>query len=562
MKKLSVMILLLMLLPVLSVNSYAQECTRFKPMVTLSPTNVGGPGDTTYLFTATIKDEDQQLCGASQFTVSPSLPTGWTSFIHPQTISVFPGQSEIISMDITVPKGATAQEYQAIFVVSSSNHNTPDLKNTQTALVTIRQEAKECTISADEIVFRKAGTDVEKINFCAKERVDIDAKISLRGNTKGQVNIDLLLGGKQIDSKTVTIFPDNFASINFNSPIDTQVLGKSTQSVKVVAKADCSAKEATREKQFQVDVCDPSCLFTTSVALPARKAVGEDIVTSMYTRNIGNKENLIAVEQAICKGEECIPMVCDATSFRLQSDESKTYSCKQKVKQEGSYVVETKLFACGKEETLTNHFVGVTSATSTTGSVTSEDCKVQGLAEYRCSGSIRQQLFRNSDCSTTWVYQQYCPDGCEKGLCISTGEPIRGFEPVVNLDEEFEAKGGSDYVLNLEVENTLNSPAKFDVEVSGPAASWISIPSSIIVGDRDKDAIAFSAVIPEDVAPGEYEFTITVSSGARSSSKTSLIKIAEEEKPLMPVELIAAVVVVLLLVFMAMKLFQPRKRNF
>ena len=173
------MVLLLMLL-VMSVNSYAQECTRFKPIVTFSPANVGGPDDTTYLFTATIRNEDQQLCGASQFTVSPSLPAGWTSFIHPQTISVFPSQSEIVSMDITVPKGATAQEHQAIFVVSSPNHNTPDLKNTQTTLVTIRQEAKECTISVDEIVFRKAGTDVEKINFCAKEKVDVDAKISLR----------------------------------------------------------------------------------------------------------------------------------------------------------------------------------------------------------------------------------------------------------------------------------------------------------------------------------------------------------------------------------------------
>lgn len=557
------MVLLLMLLPVLSVNSYAQECTRFKPMVTLSPTNVGGPGDTTFLFTATIRNEDQQLCGASQFTVSPSLPAVWTSFIHPQTISVFPGQSEIISMDITVPKGATAQEHQAIFVVSSPNHNTPDLKNTQTALVTIRQEAKECTVSVDEIVFRKAGTDVEKITFCTKEKADVDAKISLRGNTKGQVNVDLLLGGKQIDSKTVTIFPDNFASINFNSAIDTQVMGKSTQNVKVVAKADCSAKEATREKQFQIDICDPSCLFTTSVALPTQKTAGEDLITSMYTRNIGNKENLIAVEQALCKGEECIPMVCDATSFKLQSEESKTYSCKQKVKQEGSYVVETKLFSCGKEETLTNHFVGLTSSTSTTGSVISEqECKVQGLAEYRCSGSIRQQLFRNSDCSTTWVYQQYCPDGCEKGLCISTGEPIRGFEPVVNMEESSEAKVGSDYVLNMEVENTLGSPAKFDIEVTGPASGWISIPSSIIVGERDKDAIAFSVVVPEDAIPGEYEFTVTISTGTRSVSKTSLIRIAEEEKPAMTIELVLASVLALVLAFITIKFFQSRKQKF
>ncbi len=553
-----IVLLAISLAAAFSADSYAQECTRARPVLTVSPSSIAGPPDTTFLLTLTIRNEDTQTCSFTSFRIATSLPAGWTSFIRTTPISVFPQQSELVSIDIKVPKDATTQEHQAMIVVDSDNHNTAGLKASSTALITIREEPKKCTLSVDNIVFRKASTDVEKITFCLKEKINVDTKISLRGNTQDKVFADLFVDGKLLDSSIITISPDNFANINFKNVIDTTSFGKSTPNVKVVAKASCATSESTREKQFTIDICDPSCLFTTSIAAPLEKQVDQDIIASVYTRNIGNKENLIAIEHAVCKGGNCVPMVCEVTSVKLQPEESKTYTCRQKVKETGTHEIETKVFACGKEESQIKSFVGVSSSPQQLSPAVSGECKVEALPEFRCSGSIRQRLFTNSDCSTTWVYDQYCPDGCSKGLCISSAEDVRGFEPVISLSESFESKGGEDVRLAFDLENLINSPAKFDVEVSGKAAGWVSIPSSVIVGEKTKETISFSASVPEDVKPGEYDFTVTVSTGTRSASKSSLIKISKAEQPTLSVEVVFIVLGGLLAVFVLLRFLQYR----
>lgn len=531
MRKLTIIILLTVLaFSLFSVSSYAQDCVRMKPTISVSPSTITTPTDTTLSLTLTIRNEDPQLCGASKFGVTASLPTGWTKFVHPDSISVFPGQSEFVTIDITVPKDAAKQQHQVIIVVDSPNHNTPDLKNSLITLVTVRDEPKTCSLSIDDIILRKAATDIEKITFCLKEKVDIDAKISVRGNTEAQVFADAFINGKLVDSKAVTIKPDNFATINFNSSVDTQVYGKSTPNVKVVAKAACASSDATREKRFTIDICDPRCLFFTSIAVPQEKQVGQDIIASIYTRNIGNKENLIAIEPAVCKDSNCIPMVCDISSAKLQPDESKTYSCKYTVRSTGSHAMETKLFSCGGEETQTKAFTGIGQTTTGQLGTQATACKVESLVEYRCSGSIRQQLFRNSDCSTTWVYSSYCPNGCTNGLCISTAEEVKGLEPALTLEKEFQAKACKDIQLSFDLENSISSPAKFDLKTSGKAASWISMPPSVIIGERTKEHLTFSASIPCNVPSGDYGFSVVASTGSRSASKSSSIKVMGENQ--------------------------------
>ncbi|MBI4010413.1 MAG: hypothetical protein HY361_04485 [Candidatus Aenigmarchaeota archaeon] len=559
MKRLKIIVLLAILLFVsFSVSSNAQECQRARPVVTVSPTSVTGPSDTTFFLTLTIKNEDTQTCGASTFVISPSLPANWESFVKPGGIGIFPSQSALFSVDIIVPKDAAKDTYQVNFVVSTQAHQNAGVGGFGEAKITIRDEPKTCSITIDSIVLRKAATDVEKTTYCLKEKVDVDTKISLKGNTEAQVFADLFIDGKLLDSSIVNIEPDNFATINFKNSIDTTSFGKATPNLKIVAKAACASSEATKEKQFTIDICDPSCLFTASIAAPLEKEVGRDIITSIYTRNIGNKENLIAIEQAVCREGTCIPMVCEISSVKLQSDESKSYSCRQQVRSTGTHAIETKIFACGKEEAQTKEFFAVASTTQPATPSVSEGCKVEPLAEFRCSGSIRQQLFRNSDCSTTWAYSQYCPDGCSKGLCISSGEDVRGFEPVVELEGEFEGKSGGDALLAFDIENTINSPAKFDIKISGKAAEWISVPSSVIVGEKAQEKITFSASIPDDVEPGDYDFTVTVSTGNRVVSKSSLISIAEEEQPGVSIEVVFGIIGGLLAVFVLLSFLQSK----
>ncbi len=542
----------------LSTTSHAQGCTRLKPTIMVSPSSISGPSDITYFLTLTVRNEDTQACGFTSFSIETSLPTGWTSFIRVTPKSIFPQQSEIVTIDITVPKDAVRQQHQAIIVVKSPNHDTPALRSSVTSLITIRDEPKTCTISVDDIIFRKGNTDVEKSIFCLKETGDVDAKISLRGNTEGQVSVDLLIDGKLVGSSLVSIKPDNFASLTFNNSINTQAFGKSTPNVKIVAKTACASSEATREKRFEIDICDPSCLFTTSIAAPLEKGIDRDLITSVYTRNIGNKENLIAIESAVCREATCIPMVCEISSVKLQPEESKSYSCKYKVRDTGTHAIETKIFACGKEETQAKSFFGLTTTPITPGVLAPGECKVEPLPEFRCNGSIRQRLSRNSDCSTTWIYSQYCPNGCTGGLCISSGEDVRGFEPIVTLDKGFESGIGSDALLSFEIENSITSPAKFDIKVSGAAAKWISVPSSIIVGEKSREQVSFSASVPSDVQPGDYDFTINVSTGARSVSKSSSLKVVEGTAQAIPTEMVVVLVIVVIMVFILLRFLGAR----
>jgi hypothetical protein len=40
------------------------------------------------------------------------------------------------------------------------------------------------------------------------------------------------------------------------------------------------------------------------------------------------------------------------------------------------------------------------------------------LNEFKCDGNWKLQLYRYSDCSTAWVYVEYCGAGCCNGKCL------------------------------------------------------------------------------------------------------------------------------------------------
>jgi|GEM_PF-3940950 hypothetical protein len=91
-------------------------------------------------------------------------------------------------------------------------------------------------------------------------------------------------------------------------------------------------------------------------------------------------------------------------------------------------------------------------------------CEEKPLASYKCSGSVRQQEFQNTDCSKNWVSLDYCPYGCTEGIC----------RPFKELAEEEEKKpevcgvgiqnvyyatnivAGTSSTISIEILNTAN----------------------------------------------------------------------------------------------------------
>ncbi len=513
-------------LNVFSISALADDCIRVKPSVSVSPSSVSGPISTTFAFTVTISNQDSLQCAGTKFNITTSLPKDWTSFVRPSSITIFPTKSEIVTVDVASPVSAVKGDNQIILIVNSSAHDTPALKSFSTIIINIREEPQACSVNIDDLILRKSGTDIEKIDFCLRESIDVDSKISVGGND-ANVFVDLFVNDKLTDSSQVGVKAGSTATINFKTPISTGTYGKSTPTVKIVAKAACDSTDNTRTKQFEIKLCDPSCLFTTTQAVPTERPANSDIAINIFTKNLGNQENLAFYEASICKDKVCVPMICELQSFRLQADESKTFTCTSKVKETGIHYAETRIVACNKEEKISTSFFGVSELgkREEPSTVTIPECAVEPKLQYRCTGSIRQQLYQNSDCSTSWVYLEYCPFGCSDNKCISSPEEIAGVEPDVTLDEIYEGKACGDSAYTLEIKNTVNSPAKFDISVVGDAAEWMHVPKSIIIGENAKEDIKFYASVPCDAEEGKHEFSLTVASGARAASKSSAIEV-------------------------------------
>ncbi|MBX4191936.1 hypothetical protein KW798_00385 [Candidatus Parcubacteria bacterium] len=76
-------------------------CTRIAPLVTMTPTSqTGAPGSTlTYLVVVT--NRDSALCPNSNFAITPSILTGWTSAASPTSLILAPGASATSTVTMT-----------------------------------------------------------------------------------------------------------------------------------------------------------------------------------------------------------------------------------------------------------------------------------------------------------------------------------------------------------------------------------------------------------------------------------------------------------------------------
>jgi len=127
-------------------------------------------------------------------------------------------------------------------------------------------------------------------------------------------------------------------------------------------------------------------------------------------------------------------------------------------------------------------------------------CTSQWLGSYQCSGNYRQQLWQNSDCSTTWINQEYCPGGCSGSTCYQQQCPSCS-----GASSWSSCLGNQQTRINYRCDSTTSytcqsfteyqfcsQPCQLDVDVS--------TPSSVRVGE---DVIA-RVRIENDGSSGTY----------------------------------------------------------
>ncbi|HYV27494.1 MAG TPA: hypothetical protein VFA77_08180 [Candidatus Eisenbacteria bacterium] len=100
-------------------------CASLAPMVTISPASQSGNAGATLNYTVQISNRDSSSCPATTFTLTPTVPGGWTVAVS-SPLALLPGISGSATLTVTSTLGAVAGNYSVGVSVSdgvSSTHN-------------------------------------------------------------------------------------------------------------------------------------------------------------------------------------------------------------------------------------------------------------------------------------------------------------------------------------------------------------------------------------------------------------------------------------------------------
>ncbi len=98
--------------------SVSYVCTTASPTVTLSPASQTVFPGSSVTYTINVKNNDSADCAAGVFSLSSSLPAGWTSQIAPASLTLSPGASGTANLTKTAPSGAATGSYTVNAIVT------------------------------------------------------------------------------------------------------------------------------------------------------------------------------------------------------------------------------------------------------------------------------------------------------------------------------------------------------------------------------------------------------------------------------------------------------------
>jgi len=112
------------------------NCTHANPTLSLSPSQSAWVSAGTSLpFTVSVKNNDSSGCGASTFSLTASVPSGWTGVVGSPTVTLNPGANASASLNVTSPTG-TADGFYTVNA-TASNSSVPTYRASASATYVI-----------------------------------------------------------------------------------------------------------------------------------------------------------------------------------------------------------------------------------------------------------------------------------------------------------------------------------------------------------------------------------------------------------------------------------------
>src|SRR5262249_48037015 len=110
-------------------------CTHVNPSVsTTGPSGSVAPGVTANV-TVTVTNNDTSACSSSQFALNDSVPSGWTAAYNTSSITLSPGTSGSVTLQVTAPGGTANGTYSV--AASAYNAAAPSYTASATLSLTV-----------------------------------------------------------------------------------------------------------------------------------------------------------------------------------------------------------------------------------------------------------------------------------------------------------------------------------------------------------------------------------------------------------------------------------------
>jgi uncharacterized membrane protein len=123
-------------------------CTRSAPFLTVSGSTAAVAAGTSVPYTLQVTNRDSASCGATNFALSRSIPSGWISTLAPGSLSLTPGQTASATLNVSSSSSASAAPYTIGVGVGSTEvqHSA-----TGTIVYTVSETAPVCTRAAPQV---------------------------------------------------------------------------------------------------------------------------------------------------------------------------------------------------------------------------------------------------------------------------------------------------------------------------------------------------------------------------------------------------------------------------
>jgi M6 family metalloprotease-like protein len=106
----------------LNVSYGTLPCARVAPTVSLSPANPSGYPGNSVNYTLSVTNNDSLGCSATTFSLSSTLPSGWTTNFQPASLSLNPAQTLTATMTKNIPAGQALGTFAVDGAAGSSFH--------------------------------------------------------------------------------------------------------------------------------------------------------------------------------------------------------------------------------------------------------------------------------------------------------------------------------------------------------------------------------------------------------------------------------------------------------